>query len=205
MKSDFWDKWAGLYDLSQRFNAHVYNEMIWECFDQVNVGDKVLDAACGTGAVAVELSQKAQNVVCLDLSTKMLKQTHAKAKKYEIDNLYFKTCDICRLPFKDACFDVTIAANVLHLIDEPQTVVRELCRVTKDGGKIILPTYLLGEASSGERLLKLYKRFGFSAKRYWTLEQYAELIESFNLGECEFKFSDGKIPMGMAIIKKGAV
>ena len=47
-----------------------------------------------------------------------------------------------QLPYPDERFDVVIAANVIHLLDEPEKALQELSRVCRPGGRIILPTYM---------------------------------------------------------------
>lgn len=66
----------------------------------------------------------------------------------------------------DAMFDVAVAGNVLHLLDDPHAAVAELRRVAKPDGIIAIPNYVNAEATD-ERFLKSIEAVGFSAKCEW--------------------------------------
>ena len=50
--------------------------------------------------------------------------------------------DYTALPYPDSSFDKVVAGNVIHLLDNPLTALSELNRVCKDGGMLIIPTYM---------------------------------------------------------------
>ncbi len=71
---------------------------------------------------------------------KMLERAKKKCRKYA--NVHFEKADIMHLDYPDHSFDAVVAANVIHLLDEPYKALHELERVCRPGGKIIIPTYM---------------------------------------------------------------
>lgn len=99
-------------------------------------GERVLDVASGTGALAHELRAAGAQVVALDFSWNML---HAGAVREGADRtLLWANGDGTRLPFADATFDgVTIAFGLRNLPD-PAAGLREFARVTRPGGRLVV-------------------------------------------------------------------
>jgi len=102
---------------------------------------KILDVACGTGTQALLLAKHGYQVTGVDLSTAMLKRARIKAgKKYPIR---FVRADATKLPFKSGVFNASTISFGLH--DMPEgirvTVLREMKRVTKKGGRILIADY----------------------------------------------------------------
>jgi ubiquinone/menaquinone biosynthesis C-methylase UbiE len=99
--------------------------------------DKVLDIGCGHGIVSEFLSTNGIAVTAIDISEKMLHEfrERIRTQKLQID---IKQCDAYDLPFINEEFDVVVARMFLpHFPDWP-TVLSEMVRVTKKGGKLLV-------------------------------------------------------------------
>ena len=97
----------------------------------VRSGDRVLDACCGTGDLALAGRDAGGRVVGVDFSEAMLKRARAKAPELE-----WVQADATSLPFEDARFDaVTVGFGIRNLADL-EAGLRELARVTKPGGRV---------------------------------------------------------------------
>ncbi len=97
----------------------------------VKPGDRVLDACCGTGDLAIEAERRGGKVVGVDFSARMLERARRKSGTIE-----WMQGDALELPFADADFDaVTVGFGVRNL-DDLQAGLRELHRVLRPGGKI---------------------------------------------------------------------
>ncbi len=102
---------------------------------------KILDVATGTGALAYELAKLGHSVIGIDISMEMLSQARKKCS----DNLdlYFQQADATHLPFNNNEFDATSISFGLH--DMPYeteiNVLKEMKRVTKTDGKILIVDY----------------------------------------------------------------
>lgn len=199
---NFWDRISGLYDLAENLNKKAYNKMNNEVSHIVPQNALTLDCATGTGALSVAASKNSNQVICTDMSMSMLEQAKKKCKSKGITNVKFEIRDITNLSDSDNSFDVCIAGNVLHLLDNPQKAIKELSRVTKNDGLIILPTFLSKEGNLfGKLLLKAYKLTGFKPSYEWDIQQYKQLLKECNCGKIKFKLIKGTIPVGFAVIK----
>lgn len=202
MKKTFWDKYASVYDLFESMNKNVYSTMLQSITKAVPENSYVLECAAGTGLISAAVSEKADRILCTDLSMPMLREARKKAEKNNIKNIKFGEQNILNLTLKDESFDAVIAGNVIHLLDDPQKAFNELYRVTKLGGYIIIPTFLTGECSSFfKAAMKLYRLAGFRSKNY-TQEEYKRLINSFEVTPIIYKMIKGRVPLGFAVFKK---
>lgn len=197
---NFWDKIAGLYDIAESFNGKVYRKMTETAASLVPEGATVLDCAGGTGALSVAAAAKARKVLCTDYSEKMLFQAKKKASKRKLSNISFEKRDIYFLKDNSETYDVVIAGNVLHLLDNPQDAVKELYRVTKKGGKLLLPTFITGDTKLLS--IKLYKLLGFSPTHEYTEKEYINMLKSCKCGSIKAKTIRGTVPCCFAVIEK---
>ena len=196
----FWDKIAGLYDIAQKsFNGKVYRKLVSTTETLVPKGAVVLDVAAGTGQLTFAAAKNAERVVCTDLSMKMLEVAQRKAKKNSVNNVEFDVRDIFDLKDNDETYDVVMAGNVLHLLDNPQKAVDELWRVTKKGGKLLLPTFMNCNKSFPVRI---YMKMGFRPMENYSSESYLKMLADCKKGRVRAKNIKGMIPSCYAVIEK---
>ncbi|HEV2770506.1 MAG TPA: methyltransferase domain-containing protein, partial [Solirubrobacteraceae bacterium] len=100
-------------------------------------GERVLDAGCGDGNVALELAERGAVVTACDLSPTLLAaaRRRAAAAGAQID---WREGDLEALPFADASFDATWSALAPAFCARPHRALAELMRVTRPGGRIAL-------------------------------------------------------------------
>ena len=97
----------------------------------VRPGDRVLDACCGTGDLAIAASNRGGKVTGLDFSERMLERARAKDAAIE-----WVRGDVLSLPFPDASFDAVTVGFGVRNIDDLEAGVRELRRVLRPGGQL---------------------------------------------------------------------
>ena len=201
--STFWDRWAWFYDLAERSNRTVNAAAAARVAGLVPVGARVLDCAAGTGEFSLAAAKRAASVLCTDQSQPMLDRARKKAAKRGLTNISFAQRDVTALSDPDGSFDAVIAANVLHLLPEPETAVRELWRVTAPGGRLILPTYLLGKAGAAYgSMIKIYQGVGFHYEHAFSPESYRAFLEGLGLGPVSLEVVPGRVPEGIGILEK---
>ncbi|MBQ8842945.1 MAG: hypothetical protein IJZ65_09985, partial [Ruminiclostridium sp.] len=96
--------------------------------------------------------------------------------------------------------DITILKNFKakeEVLDEK--ALKELWRVTKRGGMLLLPTYLCRKESP---VLKLYRLLGFRQSSEFTYESYGKMLSKCRLGKVRLKLIKGTIPCCYAVIEK---
>ncbi len=200
---NFWDRVAGLYDWVELTNRRVNSAAAVRVARLVPEGARVLDCAAGTGLFALAAARRADSVLCTDLSQAMLSRAEKKARKQGLSNICFAVRDLTALPEGNGGFDVVIAANVLHLLPEPETAVRELWRVTAPGGRLILPTYLQGKAEAAYgTMIKIYQGAGFHYEHAFTPGTYRTFLENLCLAPVGLEVIPGHVPEGIALLEK---
>ena len=202
-KKTFWDRFAFAYDIAESMNKKVYRKMLSDIVTLIPDKAEVLECAAGTGAISVEIAPKAKNVLCTDLSIPMLEQARRKTEKKGLSNITFSERNLLSLPENDNSFDVVIAANVIHLLENPYIALSELWRVTKNNGLLIIPTFLTRNSQNGFKfIIKLYKIIGFQPAHNFSENQYREMLENSKLPTPDIHIIQGKIPCGFAVFRK---
>lgn len=196
----FWDRAAMFYDLfGYIYNGKVNKKLCAAVSELIAGGDRVLECACGTGMISAAVAAKCRELTATDYSEGMLKRTKKRLKRF--DNAKICFADITKLGFDDESFDAVIAANVIHLLDEPKVALYELSRVCKKGGKLIIPTYIGREGSkSGRAFVRSAAKAGAGFKRQFTLETYRALFEDSGFPNVKITEIAGRVPCAVAVI-----
>lgn len=196
----FWDKAARFYDFFETvYNRKVYREFPAKVAEMTNAQDTVLECACGTGIITACVAQRCKSIIATDYSEGMLGQ--AKSKCSGLNNVTIQKANIMQLDFADNSFDKVIAGNVIHLLDDPSGAMRELERVCKPGGKIILPTYVNHEKTGKPSfIVRMLKKIGVDFKMQFTMTSYKEFISNMGYTNAEYYKVDGKMPNVIAVI-----
>lgn len=135
---DFWQGMAAHYSKFMRRSAPIYAEICNHIRPHLTRDMNVLELACGTGQLSFPLSPYVRLWEATDASSKMI----AEAKKQTgSSRLHFSVQDASRLPYASETFDAVVIANALHILPEPEKVLREARRVLKPGGWLFAPTF----------------------------------------------------------------
>lgn len=198
----FWDMVAPLYNLFENiYNGKVNRQVKQEVAALIDSSDRVLECACGAGMLTVPIAEKCRELIATDYSTGMLKQVRKACK--DLPNVSIKRANIMQLKCKDASFDKVVAANVIHLLDDPAAAIAELLRVCKPGGKLIIPTYINIERNGNpDILVRIFKKLGANFKQQFNFATYQEFFNEAGYSDAEYILADGKMPCAIAVITK---
>lgn len=196
----FWDKVSGVYDLFENiYNKSVYQDIGKSVIQHIKKTDVVLECACGTGAISIYIAPACKKLFASDYSIGMLKQSKRKLKGYS--NVAFKRADITNINVKDDSFDVVVAGNVMHLLPNPQTAMYELTRICKNGGKLIIPTYINDDKGTNKTAVNFLKKLGADFKRQFDAESYKKFFEDMGYENVKYEIVRGRMSCDIAIIE----
>jgi phosphatidylethanolamine/phosphatidyl-N-methylethanolamine N-methyltransferase len=132
----------------------------------LNPGDEILEVGIGTGLTAT-LYPTDCRVVGIDLSASMLREAARHVASHGRENVCLWQMDASSLGFPDESFDVVYAAYVVSVVPDPVAVLKEMRRVCRTGGHIVLLNHFLSTSpvmAAVERWISpLTARAGFRA------------------------------------------
>ncbi len=197
----FWDRVSPLYDFFETvYNRRVYMNTGKRVASYISEQDTVLECACGTGAISEPVAKKCRLLIATDMAEGMLRQTYKKCSKY--GNVRVRRADLTHLKCRDNRFDKVVAGNVIHLLDDPEAALRELLRVCKPGGKVIIPTYINNEGTEQRKIVKLLEKMDASFKRQFDLASYRQFFADAGYPDAEFSVVEGRMPCAIAVLQK---
>jgi demethylmenaquinone methyltransferase / 2-methoxy-6-polyprenyl-1,4-benzoquinol methylase len=199
------DRIAPVYDvmnrvmtagLDRRWRRLAVREVVWP-------GDRVLDACCGTGDLALEAERRGARVVGLDFSERMLERARRKSGTVE-----WVRGDALALPFGDGEFDAATVGFGVRNLEDLEGGLRELRRVLRPGGRLAVleitrPRGLLRPffrlwfdvlVPLAGRILpggKAYTYLPASVRRFPGPEDLSALLERAGLEEVRFRLLGG--------------
>ena len=195
----FWDKVSGVYDLFENiYNKSVYQSTGESVAKYIKNTDRVLECACGTGAISIFIAPVCKELIVSDYSVGMLKQAKKKLKNY--DNIDYRRVDITDIEAEDNSFDVVVAGNVIHLLPDPQRAMNELTRVCKDGGRLVIPTYINGDEGTNKLAVKFLEKLGASFKCQFDAESYERFFEDMGYKNVTYEVVRGRMSCDIAVI-----
>lgn len=192
-----WDRVAPLYDLAvSALNRRVYYGTGSAVARLIRPGDTVLECACGTGAITAAIAPACARVVATDFSEGMLKQARKKLARFP--HVVVEQADITDLHYADDSFDAVVAGNVIHLLPEPGDALKELKRVVRPGGTIIVPTYVIPKKRAHTMFLRLISRFGVHFQEHFDPASYRAFFEGMGYVHVTYRVVRGRIPCMIA-------
>ena len=146
---------------------------------------RVLDLGCGDGTTAVPLARLGAVVVGIDIAKNLVDAGNKRAAQAGLTRLTFEEGDACNLQeVSDHSFDLTLTVFGAMFAPKPFDVAREIVRVTKPGGRIVMGNWIPNDPTSFvSQLLKISSSFtppppeGFVSPMTWGVESH--IIERF--------------------------
>jgi 2-polyprenyl-3-methyl-5-hydroxy-6-metoxy-1,4-benzoquinol methylase len=154
------------YDLERRLTT-VFDDLLGHVGLE---GKLLLDAGCGTGYFSAEAARRGARVVSLDCGINLLYETRRKGIARVIAG------DVTRLPISDSEFDVVVSSECVEHTVSPEKAVRELVRVLRPGGSLVVtcPNAFWRWSCSLANMLNLRPYHGLENWPSWTeLETWA--------------------------------
>ncbi|MDC0739172.1 methyltransferase domain-containing protein [Cognatishimia sp. SS12] len=136
----FWDGIAPKYATTPISDMQGYEATLARTRSYLKQDDHVLEIGCGTGRTALQLAPTVGEIVATDLAPAMLDVGREEAWNDGIKNIRFAQCDALNPP--EGPYDVVLAHNILHLVEDLPGVLRASHAVLKPGGLLISKTFV---------------------------------------------------------------
>ena len=193
----FWSKISGVYDLVENiYNGKANARTTGYVASLMDKDDKVLECACGTGMFSVKIAPCVNALTATDFADGMLKRAKKKCSKFS--NVLIESGDITALKYEDNSFDKAVAANVIHLLDDPKKAIDELKRVVKPGGTIVIPTYINFKRSVAA---DVFNKAGAGFKRHFDEDTYKEFFRELGIENVRYKVCEGRMSCDVAVFE----
>ena len=147
-------------------------------------GLQVLDVGCGDGTTAVPAAQLGADVLGVDIAANLVAAGNARAASLGLDNLRFQEGDASDLhELDDERFDLVVSIFGAMFAPRPFDVAKELVRVTRPGGRIVMGNWIPGDPTLVAQILKISASYSppppadFVSPMTWGVE--ADVVERF--------------------------
>ena len=150
----------------------------------VTEGMDVLDVGSGDGTTAVPSAQRGAKVRAVDISEPLVAAGNARAAALGLSNLTFQEGDASHLDeLSDDSFDLVVSIFGAMFAPRPFDVAKELVRVTRPGGRIVMGNWIPGDPTLVAQLLRISSAYsppppeGFISPMTWGVE--SDVVERF--------------------------
>jgi ubiquinone/menaquinone biosynthesis C-methylase UbiE len=150
----------------------------------VTKGLKVLDLGCGDGTTAVPAAQRGAEVLGVDIASNLVEAGNRRVATLGLKNCKFQQGDASDLQdLKDDSFDLVVSIFGAMFAPRPFDVAKEMVRVTRPGGRIVMGNWIPGDPTLVAQVLKISSTYtapppeGFISPMTWGVE--ANVIERF--------------------------
>ncbi len=170
----FWDRWAGRYDRLMSGDKDIYARILNRMKKKLNRNMVVLELACGTGILSVQLAGNVKMLEATDFSEEMIKQAKRKCHS---SRLHFSVQDATALPYAPETFDAVVISNALHIMPSPEKALAEIRRVLKPEGILIAPTFTAAGSVFGRIKIRFMELSGFRVFHKWKPQEYLDFLK----------------------------
>ena len=150
----------------------------------ITPGLEVLDLGCGDGTTAVPAAQLGANVLGVDIASNLVAAGNERARALGLTNLRFQEGDASDLnELDDDSFDLVVSVFGAMFAPRPADVAKEVVRVTRPGGRIVMGNWIPGDPTLVAQILRISSAYsppppeGFVSPMTWGIE--ADVIERF--------------------------
>lgn len=150
----------------------------------VGKGMKVLDLGCGDGTTAIPEAELGAEVLGVDIASNLVAAGNRRAQEAGLANVRFQEGDACDLhPLEDRSFDLVVSVFGAMFAPKPFEVAKEMVRVTKHGGRIVMGNWIPGDPTLVAQILKISSAYsppppeGFVSPMTWGVE--SNVVERF--------------------------
>lgn len=155
---DFWNQRSRSYDAQVgALYETAYEKTVSHTLPYLKPTHRVLDFACGTGLVTLQLAPHVAQVRAIDISNEMVQKLQDKLAVQGVSNVFASQTDLFDPSLEPGSFDVVLAFNVLCYVEPGLDVLRRIHSLLRPGGWFLSATDCLGDRPTLVGLKKLWK------------------------------------------------
>src|ERR1700722_142769 len=150
----------------------------------ISKGLKVLDLGCGDGTTAIPEARAGADVLGVDIARNLVEAGNKRAKEFDLTNCRFQEGDASNLEnLKDKTFDLVVSIFGAMFAPKPFDVAKEMVRVTRSGGRIVMGNWIPNDPTLVAQILKISAAYsppppeGFVSPMTWGIEN--NVLERF--------------------------
>jgi len=200
----FWDKRSMRYDKNIKKHDSLYEKTIDSTKSLLTNSDVVLDFACASGEMSLDIAPHVKRIHGIDLSLKMIELANQKANDLNVENIKFNQIDVFDQRLESNSFSAILAFNIFHLVDETPKVLARLNDLLAPGGLLISQTPCLGERGRFFKLMiSLVQKLGLAPTiRSLRIPELESLVSGNNFEIFETKVWDEKFAVQWIVARK---
>lgn len=145
----------------------------------ITKGLNVLDLGCGDGTTAIPEARLGAKVLGVDIARNLVEAGNKRVKDEGLQNCTFQEGDACNLSdLKDQSFDLVVTIFGAMFAPRPMDVAKEMVRVTRKGGRIVMGNWIPGDPTLVAQILKISSAYtppppeGFISPMLWGVENH---------------------------------
>lgn len=182
---------------SNNYSIMNQNQVLWEKGDFTRIAESmrasgeafvnqlgikkdqhILDLGCGDGTTAIPEARLGAQVVGVDIARNLVEAGNRRAEKEGLSNVTFQQGDACQLQLPDKAFDMVVSIFGAMFAPRPIEVAKEMVRVTKPGGRLVMGNWIPGDPTLVAQILKISSSYtppppdGFISPMLWGVENH---------------------------------
>ncbi|MDX1739019.1 MAG: methyltransferase domain-containing protein [Alphaproteobacteria bacterium] len=141
----FWDKVADKYSRRSVPSEEVYKKKLEVTQGFFSADDKVVEIGCGTGTTALHHAPHVRKYHAMDFSPRMIEIANEKLNNTDLTNLEFEVGLFEENTFAPASVDAILALSLLHLLKDPEEMIKNVHKALKPNGIFVTSTGCIGD------------------------------------------------------------
>jgi 2-polyprenyl-3-methyl-5-hydroxy-6-metoxy-1,4-benzoquinol methylase len=180
----FWDRLARTWDKPTEESEQTDTKVLAKTRPYLKATDAVLDYGCAKGSVDLKLAAAVKAIHGIDISSTMIAAAREAAEAHSAANVSFAKATIFDESLERGSFEVVLAFNIFHLLEDAPKALQRIGELLKPGGSLISVTPCLGEKGtlpvrSVMLLVSLARRLGLIPYvRRWKIVELQESMDA---------------------------
>jgi ubiquinone/menaquinone biosynthesis C-methylase UbiE len=141
----FWNRIAPRYSRAAIADTDAYEHKLALTRALFSATTRVLEVGCGTGSTALLHAPYVESILATDFSTAMIEVAQQRAAEAGVDNVRFAVESVEDIAGRGERFDVVLALNLLHLVEDLDVALGAIRSVLRPGGALVASTACIGD------------------------------------------------------------